>query len=283
MRQARGIRGDELEVAGRDAYLELLKRVLTRTGFENSYSYADPLLTKGRERVLLELARRFLEPRGFAVVRSRIGAEREQGRDWPTDAETMIGTARLDNLQDCAERALADGVSGDLIEAGAWRGGASIFMRGVLRAHGVTDRAVWVADSFQGLPSPDTAYPADDSDEHFRYRELRVGLEEVKANFARYGLLDDQVRFLVGWFRDTLSVAPIDALSLVRLDGDMYGSTIEALEALYPKLSTGGFLIIDDYALAACRQAVSDYRQRAGITDPIQQIDWTGAYWRKQS
>lgn len=273
----------ESEVAAGSAYLELLKRVLTRTGFENSYSYADPLLTSGRNRVLLEIARRLLEPRGFAVVRSRIGADRSEGKDWPTDAETMVGMARLDNLQHCAEQVLADDVPGDFIEAGAWRGGASIFMRGVLRARSVTDRTVWVADSFKGLPRPDMAHPADSSDQHWRYRELRVSLDEVKANFLRYGLLDDQVKFLVGWFRDTLSVAPIEALSVVRLDGDMYGSTIEALEVLYPKLSSGGFLIIDDYALPACRQAVGDYRQRVGITEPVQHVDWTGAYWRKRS
>ncbi len=72
---------------------------------------------------------------------------RMEGRDWPLLGHTMIGIKRLDNLQFCVERVLADDVPGDLIETGVWRGGATIFMRAILKAHGVTDRRVWVADS----------------------------------------------------------------------------------------------------------------------------------------
>jgi O-methyltransferase len=87
-------------------------------------------------------------------------------------------------------------------------------------------------------------------------RELAVSLEQVKANFDRYGLLDDQVRFLKGWFRDTLPVAPIERLAVLRLDGDMYESPMDTLVNLYPKLSEGGYVIVDDYgAIPACRQA----------------------------
>ena len=82
---------------------------------------------------------------------------------------------------------------------------------------------------------------------------LAVPEEEVKANFRRYGLLDDQVRFLPGWFKDTLQDAPIDRIAVLRLDGDLYESTIQALDALYPRVSPGGFCIIDDYlAVKAC-------------------------------
>src|SRR2546423_11221668 len=90
-------------------------------------------------------------------------AEREEGRNWPSYADTMIGLKRLDNLQSCIESVLADGVPGDLIETGVWRGGACIFMRGVLRAPGVGDRRVYVAGSFQGLPPPDAAKHPEDS------------------------------------------------------------------------------------------------------------------------
>ena len=76
------------------------------------------------------------------------------GKDWPAVAPTMIGMARIDNLQHCVESVLEDNIPGDLIETGVWRGGACIFMRGLLKAHGVTDRRVWVADSFRGLPPP---------------------------------------------------------------------------------------------------------------------------------
>ena len=106
--------------------------------------------------------------------------------------------------------------------------------------------------------------------------------DQVRANFERYHLLDDQVRFLEGWFSDTLPAAPIDQLGVVRLDGDMYGSTWDAITVLYPKLSPSGFLIIDDYgAVPGCAKAIEDYRTEHAITEPIEHIDWTGAFWRK--
>jgi O-methyltransferase len=156
-------------------------------------------------------------------------------------------------------------------------------MRGVLAAHGDRTRRVWLADSFQGLPPPDAEhYPADQGDQLFTVDLLAVPLETVKANFERYGLLDDQVRFLPGWFRDTLPRAPIKRLALIRLDGDMYESTIVALEALYPKLSAGGFVVVDDYgAIPGCRQAVDDFRLAQGIDAPLERVDWTGVWWRR--
>jgi O-methyltransferase len=65
-------------------------------------------------------------------------------------------------------------------------------------------------------------------------------------------------------------------------EGDLYESTIQALDGLYDKLSDGGFVIVDDYGnVAACRQAVCDFRAKRGITDPIRPIDWGGVYWRR--
>ncbi|MCA1704493.1 MAG: TylF/MycF family methyltransferase [Actinobacteria bacterium] len=208
---------------------------------------------------------------------------REQGADWPETAETMIGLQRLDNLQACVEDALANGVPGDLIETGVWRGGATILMRAVLKAYGVEDRRVWVADSFEGVPPPDPeTYPQDKDNPLHTYETLAVSIEQVQANFERYGLLDGQVHFLEGWFRDTLPEAPIETLAVVRLDGDMYESTMDALVNLYPKLSVGGYLIVDDYgAIPTCRQAVHDYRETHGITDEIQPIDWSGVFWQR--
>ncbi len=127
---------------------------------------------------------------------------RVDGQDWPADAETMVGLKRLDNIQACVVDVIRRGVPGDLIETGVWRGGAAIFMRGVLKAYGDTTRRVWAADSFEGLPRPNPeAYPADTNDPHWAMGWLGVSLDDVRSNFARYDLLDDQVRFLVGWFR----------------------------------------------------------------------------------
>jgi hypothetical protein len=194
---------------------------------------------------------------------------------------TMLGRKRLDNLESCLARVVADGVPGDLIETGVWRGGATIFMRGFLAAHGIVDRTVWVADSFAGFPSP--RLPQDQALDFSRDRAGEtIGLEAVQELFQRYGLLDAQVRFLVGWFRDTLPSAPIDRLAVLRLDGDLYESTMDALDALYPKLSRGGYTIVDDYfSCPPCGEATRDYRGRHGIVDDIVPIDAQSVFWRK--
>jgi O-methyltransferase len=195
----------------------------------------------------------------------------------------MIGMERLANLQECVTDIIRSNVPGDLIETGVWRGGACIFMRAVLEAYGDSSRTVWVADSFQGLPPPNPErYPADTGDRLFEEPFLRVSVEQVKANFGKYGLLDDQVRFLVGWFKDTLPKAPVDRIAVMRLDGDLYESTMDALRALYPKLSVGGYVIIDDYgAMTSCRAAVDEFRHEMGISDEMKRIDWTGVFWQR--
>ena len=210
--------------------------------------------------------------------------KRETGADWPVNGTTMVGLRRLDNLQRCIETIVGDGIEGGLIETGVWRGGASIFMRAVLASLD-DSRPLWLADSFEGLPKsrPDE-YPADaGSDEHFVFEYLAVSEAEVRRAFERYDLLDDSVHFHKGWFSDSLPpLRGQQRWSLLRLDGDMYESTIVALESLYPDLSPGGFVVIDDYgAIPQCREAVQDFRHAHGISDPIEQIDWTGVSWRR--
>jgi hypothetical protein len=202
---------------------------------------------------------------------------------WPSVAHTMVSLKRLDNVQYCMEEVLRNRVPGDVIETGVWRGGATIFMRAILKAWGVTDRTVWVADSFEGLPSPKPEYAADAQSDFHQYKELAVSLDEVKANFEKYDLLDEQVRFLKGWFSETLPNCPIERLAVLRLDGDMYESTMDALNHLYPKLSVGGYVIVDDYgAVPACARAIHDFRDRHGIRERIMEADWTAVFWRKR-
>jgi hypothetical protein len=194
----------------------------------------------------------------------------------------MLSLARLDSLQECVETVIREDIPGDFIETGVMRGGAVILMRAILKAYGITDRKVWAADSFEGLPAPNPEkYPADEGAGWHLRPLTEVGEQHVRRNFERYGLLDDQIQFLRGWFRDTLPTAPLGPLSLARLDGDLYESTMDALVPLYPKLSPGGFLIIDDYNLPACRQAVHEFRERERITELIIPIDDAGVYWRK--
>ena len=217
---------------------------------------------------------------------------RDQVRPWQLDVRsqklhqpvyTMVGVKALDNVQLCVEDVLTRAVPGDLIETGVWRGGVTILMRAILAAYGVTDRRVWVADSFRGVPPPNPErYPQDTGLTYHLVPEVAVSVERVKSHFDRYGLLDDQVRFLEGWFRDTLPTAPIDSLAVLRLDGDLYESTMDALVNLYPKLSDGGYVIVDDYGKAVqCREAVHDFRAAHGITDKIMPVDWGVVYWRR--
>jgi O-methyltransferase len=271
------------DLAVQDHYLNLLERMLTRYGFEGSHQRLT-LPQRTYALYLWNLLEAEVSDRHVMLVEATEfdASKREEGRDWPVDAETMVGLKRLRNVRKCVESVIAEGIAGDLIETGSWRGGVTIYMRAILAAHGVTDRVVWVADSFQGLPPPDAANPADlDSLLHTR-NELAISVETVKANFRKYDLLDDQVRFLEGFFEDTLPNSPVGPLAVLRLDGDMYSSTMVALDSLYDKLSVGGYVIIDDFgAIPACRKAVEDFRGRRSITDEVQRIDYTGVYWRK--
>jgi hypothetical protein len=245
---------------GGQLYLDLMKKILTNVIYEDPPTEvfeipgADPM-----------------------------GNPRHDGRDWPSVAHTMIGLRRMDNLHSTVERVLSDDVPGDLVETGVWRGGACIFMRAALRAHGVKDRRVWVVDSFEGMPDVSAEGDTDDAQLklHLYNDVLGVSLDQVRRNFDKYGLLDDQVEFLQGWFADTLPTAPIDRVAVLRLDGDLYSSTMDSLTNLYPKVSPGGFVIVDDYVIPGCARAIHDFRAANGITEPLIAIDDSASYWRR--
>jgi O-methyltransferase len=266
-------------------YLDLMKKSLTYL----LYGLEDDYLPVQRPRNLLK---RFLfdsiKKRGIELLlpRGKNLEVRFEGKDWPLPklALTAIGMTGLDNLQFCVEDVLRRQVTGDLIETGTWRGGASIFMRSILKVHGVVDRKVYVADSFEGLPKPDPdEYPADAGDKFHTLEFLAVSLDDVKQNFSRYGLLDDQVCFIKGWFRNTLPFLKDRKWSVVRLDGDMYESTWNGLVNLYPNLSIGGYIIVDDYgAVKGCREAVEDYRRAKKIAEPIRTVDWGRVFWLRE-
>lgn len=194
----------------------------------------------------------------------------------------MIGHVRMRSLRDLVERVIQGGIPGDMLGAGLRGGGAGILMRGILAAHGITDRTIWVADSLAGTPAANPATePADADDHHSTCGALRASSEEVQANFRRYGLVDRQVRFLKGWFAETLSATPIDRLAILCIDGDMHASAIQTLDALYDKVVPGGYVIVDDYILAGCRQAVDDFRECHGIRDQLYDVDGSAVFWRK--
>jgi O-methyltransferase len=259
----------------KDLYLELMKTALLGSIYPELDSIVWP------HSYPLRWLLRLVFPAN--VVISRLVSPEQRGLTWPSHAYTMVGPKRLDNIRFCIEDVLKNGVPGDVIETGVWRGCSAIFMRALLKANAVTDRTVWVADSFAGLPKPNAEkYPEDTGDRHFLIPELAISLEQVQANFQAFNLLDNQVQFLKGWFKDTLPKAPIQKLAVARLDGDLYESTMDSLVNIYPKLSVGGYLIVDDYgAVPACKKAIHDYRDAHGIKDPFKEIDAAGVFWQK--
>jgi O-methyltransferase len=212
----------------------------------------------------------------------------EAGRVWRKEeigrALTMVGMPRLNNIEECLNDIIANGVEGDCMETGVWRGGCCILMKGILSSQGQNHRKVILADSFCGLPEPDDNYQADAKSVFHKFDLNHLNsLEEVRNSFERYGLLDDNVVFMQGWFKDTLHNTASEKLSLLRLDGDMYESTILALDCLYDRISSGGYLIIDDYpVIQNCKKAVDDFREKRGIEVPMQVCDpdTCGVYWQ---
>lgn len=263
---------------GSKLYIELLKKTLT-----NWVHGHEEWKTVKLSKVQSLISSLITPPDAKIVEYAPFDAsKRDLGTDWPEGSHTMVGMKRLNNLQECIENVVQENVPGDFIETGVWKGGSVIFMRGMLKAFNINDRLVWVADSFEGLPIPDEEkYPSDKGDTHYTLDFLKVSLDNVKANFNAYGLLDNQVIFLKGWFKDTLPKAGIKQLAILRLDGDMYESTMDGLVNLYPLLSVGGYVIVDDYCIPNCAAAINDFREQNLITDKIIDIDGTGAYWKR--
>jgi len=208
---------------------------------------------------------------------------RNRGFDWPKNAFSMIGAARMRNFRVLIERIISNKIPGDIVETGVWRGGASILARAVLAAYGIQDRRVILADSFEGLPPPDKdRYPADAGSLFHQYPELAVSEDKVRSNFEKFGLFDEQVILLKGWFKNTMPLVPSDQIAILRLDGDLYESTILPLTHLYDKVPAGGWIIVDDYeCVPACKLAVQDFLSERGLAPDIRPIDGVGVFFEK--
>jgi O-methyltransferase len=269
-----------------ELYLDLLKRVLTRTIVARARERQTIQAGIYAKRVVIGSVQRLLRPFSLELVRViQCDADDylesgDAAGNRAEDAETMLGTRQFDNMQACITDVLKTGVEGDFLEAGVWRGGMTIFMRAVLKAYGISDRRVWAADSFAGLPKPDGAQDSYG----WSPGVMAVSLQDVRNNFSRYGLLDQQVEFVKGYFDKTLPEAPIPRLSVLRVDADLYESTRVVLQCLYPKLSPGGYAIFDDYQnLPDCRRAIDEYRAANGISEPIHAIDSRAVFWQRKA
>lgn len=245
----------------RESYLQLIQDTLTGVIYEDS-----PLAVNSSEPAVYD-----------TVVR-------EHGWDWPSKAFTMVGVKRLLNFRNLIENVIGMNVPGDIVETGVWRGGACILARAVLKTYCVYDRKVVLCDSFAGLPAPDPiTYPADSASCFHKYDELAVSIDQVQDNFRRFSLLDDQVMFVKGFFKDTIPNLELSSIAVLRLDGDMYESTIIPLRHLYDRIPVGGWIIIDDYEIVpACKEAVHTFFTERSISPELLSIDGVGCYFRKE-
>jgi len=204
----------------------------------------------------------------------------------------MTSLERCLNLWALCQRVIDRKIPGVFVECGVWRGGSALIMGTILKRTG-QQRLLHLFDSFQGLPEPG----AEDGTEAVEYSDGKTegrlipvakcdaSLDLVKtALFRDGGLNAAAVRFHVGWFQDTLPIAARDLgpVAVLRLDGDWYASTQVCLEHLYPLLSPGGVLILDDYyCWEGCKKATDEYRARHGIATPLVQVDAACCYWIK--
>lgn len=196
-------------------------------------------------------------------------------RDTGHFAYAPMGRERLEQLDESIEALLGDGVAGDFVDVGVSRGGAAIYMRGVLDAREITDRTVWVADAFRASPKSGAR-----SLQEAGTADLWSDLNQVRDGFARFDLLDDQVRFLQGDASQTLPEADIEQIAMLRIGRGLGVETGATLAALYDKVVPGGVVIIDDESDDDTRAAVEAFRTERGIAD-FDRVAWSGTAWRK--
>lgn len=253
----------------RDLYLDTLRDFLT------GELYGDTMVPRRSIRRILSLF-------GIKLGKMPKHDQLSSGRAWPQTALTMVGKKRLNNIRKLLSECDSDGVLGDFVECGVWRGGASIYAAAVI-ATSFRKRDVWLCDSFQGLPNP--THKLDRMDPVHLWKDsdvLAVPLSEVQDNFKKLNLLGPNIHFVKGWFKDTLSELPCKRIAVLRADGDMYESTMQIL-GLWRKVSPGGYVIIDDYYdVQGCRKAVDSFFHLYPDLRPIR-IDDASIYFQKPS
>lgn len=214
-----------------------------------------------------------------------------------TDALTCMPPSHVHNLMYCCASAMLQRIEGDFFEAGVWRGGGAIAMASVLMdyPHEAAKRKVWLADSFAGMPLPEERYPSDSGSRWHpgtlrldgRGEWLVIDEHDVRESLQRFKIPDEMVRFRVGFFSH-LSQGPLpSSIAVLHLDSDMYASTYQALQVLYPLVSVGGYVVEDDYqnpGFSTSREAVRDYMSSNNCEEAIYRVEGPhafAAWWRK--
>jgi hypothetical protein len=204
---------------------------------------------------------------------------------------TMVSDERLIACIDAARYVATRNIPGSLVECGVWRGGAVLAMLRALQSHGVSDRDVYLFDTFEGMTEPTDvdrsttgesaveswkASAADGKKIHdWLFRPDVFNLDDTKRVVASSGYPAERLHFVPGRVEDTIPGGAPDEIALLRLDTDWYESTKHELDHLYPRLSSGGVLIIDDYGhWHGARRAVDEYFEGSPLL--LSRIDYTG-------
>ena len=199
---------------------------------------------------------------------------------------TMTGPERVVSLTRAVEYLVRNNIYGSIVECGVWRGGSMMCVAYTLLRLGVTDRDLYLFDTFEGMPPPegvDVLYDGTSAvnllaasakeSAYWAYSNL----DEVRSNLRRTDYPEARLHFVKGKVEDTIPVHAPDGIALLRLDTDWYASTRHELIHLYPRLRTNGVLIIDDYGWwQGARQAVDEYMDGLEFAPLLHRIDETG-------
>jgi O-methyltransferase len=201
------------------------------------------------------------------------------------DSYTMTTPPRVYALVRAVEYVVTRGVAGAIVECGVWRGGSMMAAALTLLRLGVTDRELYLYDTFAGMPPPEEAdttrsgvraadlLAQEDEDSHIW---AIASLADVRAAVLSVGYPEERIHFVEGLVEETLPAAAPKEIALLRLDTDWYRSTKHELEQLYPRLAPGGVLILDDYGhWQGARRAVDEYFAENGITVLLNRVDGT--------
>ena len=243
--------GVDLATRGKRRYLDLTKRALT--SFLSRSFTEDPTAGSEGEAETMEAG-----SCRDGTWHMGQGAATTEG---PISQKWLSGLVHLELLVDDV---IARRVEGDVIEAGCYAGGTAVLLRAAMEFEAAATRKLLLADSFEGIPQPRTALgkridtTASWTGEH-RYVAT---LGQARSTLRRYGLLDERVVFVPGYFNESLPALPSERLALIHIDADAYDSVTDALVALYPRLTPGGHVVVDDFPLPGVRAAVLEFRER---------------------
>jgi O-methyltransferase len=266
-------------------YIDLLKSALMGCLENTCYNEVGAGKKSGIKKAFQTILK-FLIPKNTKLIRLSQGSkeERQMRSDSTFNAYTLVGYKRLQFLEESVKEIAHKKIDGDILEAGLWRGGASIFIKKMMDIVGLNNQ-LYCADSFEGMPKPKLKTDLDSlNGDYSKIDFYTVGLEKVIENFKNFNALDSQVHFVKGWFSETMPLLreKIKKISLLRVDCDLYESTLDVLVNMYDKVSEGGFVYIDDYyGWEGCRKAVDEFRLARSIDQALVTVDRDSVYWNK--